>query len=477
MSGNNKGYQFTITNGVVSSVYELKNGRLKRESIDADETWSVNGGDVIKTEYEHGRSEITTYSDLDGDGIYTKVSKSYANIDNSSVNSQYQYVGSSHAHSSGYQFNLINGVVSQVYEVENGYKKIEHVSVNEAWTTDGSNFTKTEYEHGVVEQSVYTDNDGDGLYTRVSKTYLNGDGTLVSSSTYSRYGDDSDNHWNGSNSDDYYYGSSGNDSMSGGDGDDDLVGGDGDDLLTGGYGDDSLISGYGNDHLNGGDGNDYLYSGDGDDLVDAGAGDDIIVGGDGAGNDKYHGGLGVDTVKYTSAKAGITVDLLKGCANSSVGGDLAGVGVDTLDGIENVIAGNYDDLIKGNNQSNILTGGLGSDSLYGGLDRVRDIFNFDDVAESVRGLSRDKVFNFSSKIDDIDLFDIDANSLVSGNQSFIFNNQTAKSNAIWYRVADVDGNKFTKDVVVYGDINGDLTADFEIGLVGVTSLNIADFIL
>ena len=477
MSGYNKGYQFTIVNGAISSVYEIKNGRLKQEKISSDESWSLSGSDVIKTEYEHGRSEITTYSDLDGDGIYTKVSKSYLSSESGSVNVINSGSFNTYApYAKGYQFTVTNGVVSQVYEVKNGYAKLEHVGANETWTVNDSTFVKTEYEHGVVEQSIYSDNDGDGIYSRVSKTYLNNNGVVSSSLINEKHGDDSDNHWNGDDSDNYYFGSAGNDSLSGGRGNDDLVGGDGDDILLGGFGSDSLISGDGNDDLNGGEGNDYLYSGSGDDVVDAGSGDDVIVGGDGAGNDRYLGGLGTDTVKYSSAKAAITVDLSKNVATSLAGKDYACIGTDYLEGIENVIAGDYSDVIKGNSTANILTGGLGADSLYGGLDRVRDVFNFDNVADST-SKSRDKIYNFLSGTDDLDLTDIDANNSISENQNFTFNYQTAKANAVWYKSAEVDGFKATKDIIVYGDVNGDSLADFEIGLVGITSLNVADFIL
>ena len=76
MSNNaSKAYQFNIVNGVVVSVSEVKNGRTKLERMERDESWSVQDGNVIKTEMEHGRLETTTFSDVDGDGLFVKVSK------------------------------------------------------------------------------------------------------------------------------------------------------------------------------------------------------------------------------------------------------------------------------------------------------------------------------------------------------------------------------------------------------------------
>jgi Ca2+-binding RTX toxin-like protein len=151
-------------------------------------------------------------------------------------------------------------------------------------------------------------------------------------------------------------------------GNDTVTGSNAADTLFGGLGNDALTGGLGNDSLNGGAGDDNLYAGTGDDTVSGGEGNDLIVGGDGAGNDKYDGGSGIDTVKYTSARAGISVNLSSGTATSlsSATPDSAGIGNDTLSGIENVIGGNYADAIVGSSAANVLEGGDGNDVLNGG---------------------------------------------------------------------------------------------------------------
>ncbi len=82
-----------------------------------------------------------------------------------------------------------------------------------------------------------------------------------------------------------------------------------------------------------------------------------------------------------------------------------------------------------------------------------------------------------SQQDRISLSGIDADSKVAGDQAFQFNGTTAKANALWYRQADVDGDKKANDLIVYADVNGDAKADFEVGLVGVVKLVQADFVL
>ena len=162
-------------------------------------------------------------------------------------------------------------------------------------------------------------------------------------------------------------GGAGNDIISAGSDADTVTAGTGDDSVSGGEGADDLTGGIGADTLDGGAGDDVLYSGDGNDNVAAGEGADLIIGGDGAGDDTYDGGTGADTVKYTSAVASITVNLVIGTAASTSGNDAAGIGTDKLTNIENVIAGNYADSLVGSTEANVITGSAGNDSIDGGL--------------------------------------------------------------------------------------------------------------
>lgn len=131
--------------------------------------------------------------------------------------------------------------------------------------------------------------------------------------------------------------------------------------------DDEIITRSGNDNLSGGAGDDLLQSGGGNDTVAAGDGDDLIIGGDGAGNDRYDGGNGTDTVKYTSALAGITVNLARGSVSSTAGNDAAGIGIDKLKSVENVIAGDFADTLLGSKLANVIDGGAGNDTIDGGM--------------------------------------------------------------------------------------------------------------
>lgn len=116
----------------------------------------------------------------------------------------------------------------------------------------------------------------------------------------------------------------------------------------------------GDDRLVGLDGSDTLAAGDGDDDIVAGGGDDRVIAGDGAGDDTYHGGDGVDTLVFTSATKPVRVNLAKGTAAGAT------IGRDRLDGFENVIGGRGNDTIHGDAGKNLLDGHWGKDRLAGG---------------------------------------------------------------------------------------------------------------
>ena len=139
-----------------------------------------------------------------------------------------------------------------------------------------------------------------------------------------------------------------------------IDGGGGDDTIIGGNLGDSLAGGTGDDLLVGGGGGDTLNGGSGDDVVFGGSGNDLLIGGSGNGNDSYDGGEGVDTIQYTSAVSGITVDLGSGTAS---GDDIDD---DILSTIEHVIGGEGDDILIGAGGDETLEGGGGKDTLIGG---------------------------------------------------------------------------------------------------------------
>jgi Ca2+-binding RTX toxin-like protein len=329
-------------------------------------------------------------------------------------------------------------------------------------------------------------------------------------------------------------GALGNDTLEGNAGNDRLDGGDGNDVLTGGVGADVLIGGAGIDtasyagstggvnvnlatglgasadaggdtltgieNLNGGIGNDWLR-GDinanaltgnagsdtlegnaGNDRLDGGDGNDVLTGG--AGADVLIGGAGIDTANYATSGGGVNVNLATG-----LGGAFEASG-DTLTGIENVIGSGGNDWLRGDGGANTLTGNAGNDTLEGnaGNDLLiggarkdtltggagADRFGYAAIGDSTVGAAADTIADFShAQGDRIDLASIDANSVVAGNQAFSF----IGAAAFGHHAGELRFDIVSGVTSVYGDVNGDGAADFQIRLSGAVPLVAADFVL
>ena len=136
-----------------------------------------------------------------------------------------------------------------------------------------------------------------------------------------------------------------------------------------------------------------------------------------------------------------------------------------VDKIANVIGGAYNDQLSGDNGVNIITGGGGADTLTG-LGGA-DTFVYTSVLDSTLTAS-DTIMDFQNGIDVIDLSQIDANTQVSGDQSFTF---------ITGAFTNVAGQLHYVNGVVSGDVDGDGVADFQITLANKPLLNAGDFVL
>jgi Ca2+-binding RTX toxin-like protein len=107
--------------------------------------------------------------------------------------------------------------------------------------------------------------------------------------------------------------------------------------------------------LNGDDGDDSLVGGVGADVLNGGEGNDNLTGG--GGSDVFNGGGGFDTLNATGAGA-VIVDLAAGTI--SIGGTAS-----TVSGVEAVIGGTANDVMRGDAGANTLNGGAGNDVLTG----------------------------------------------------------------------------------------------------------------
>ncbi len=274
-------------------------------------------------------------------------------------------------------------------------------------------------------------------------------------------------------------------SVSGGNGDNSIVGTGGNDTLFGGAGGSS-----GNDILNGGLGDDVLLfqsQGQVDQFI-GGAGYDIVRATEnnsriyiGTGNTANGVVSGVEEIN-SGGFTGVAIEgqsqyLANGWGNQTI--DLTGItivgdiiiegsfGNDTITGTAGA------DIINGKSGNDVLRGGAGRDALSGSSGS--DIFDFDLITDSTT-VNADSILDFVTGSDRLDLRTIDADSVVNLDQAFSFIGQTAFSGASGQ--LRYDATTTAGVTSIFGDIDGDMIADFRIDLAGTySSLAATDFFL
>jgi Ca2+-binding RTX toxin-like protein len=139
-----------------------------------------------------------------------------------------------------------------------------------------------------------------------------------------------------------------------------------------------------------------------------------------------------------------------------------GIGNDLLWG------GNHNDQLHGQDGKDLLAGGRGRDVMTGGLGADR--FDYDSLADSRRGSERDTIIDFHhAERDRIDLRGVDADLRLAGDQAFHFIGERAFTGQA--------GELRCNNGFVQADVNGDRVADLEIRVLGLDSLEQADFLL
>ena len=199
---------------------------------------------------------------------------------------------------------------------------------------------------------------------------------------------------------------------------------------------------------------------------------DFLIGNDqnnvfrgGIGKDFLDGKEGSDWAAYSGNRFAPIRVALNGAEDATV--YEGGHAQDTIRNIENILGTFRDDVLIGDDKSNILDGYMGQDTFTGGGEADHFVFR-------VRGKG-DLINDFSSSEND----KIDVSLLLHQNRSLDFENgildfseTTPKAYSIWYEASENEN-----DIVVKADMDGDKTEEFSVILTGVTSLAADDFIL
>jgi Ca2+-binding RTX toxin-like protein len=150
-------------------------------------------------------------------------------------------------------------------------------------------------------------------------------------------------------------------------------------------------------------GADMIFGFNGDDIIFGLGGDDVILGGRGA--DTLNGGSGTDMVRYTDSLTGVNVFLT---TNQGFGGTAEG---DTYIGIESVMGSQQDDFLVGNDEHNVLSGLVGTDTLKGG--GGADHLFGESGNDTLKGGGGADVLFGGTGIDTVDYFDSPAAVVIS----------------------------------------------------------------
>jgi len=289
-----------------------------------------------------------------------------------------------------------------------------------------------------------------------------------------------------------------------------LDGGDGDDVIIATPQDDTIYGGDGNDVIRGGGlmsnlnfeqmGRDTIYGGDGNDDVLTGLEGGSVFAGNGndtvvvtptrvgpTGTVTVDGGAGTDTLVVNSVP-GYGVSLAISGFETITLGDArytltlgAGGSTVTLPDRNDVVFGGADqdvvslaggiDVAHGGDGDDVLSGGANGDTLLGdaGADRLlggsevdvllggagADVFVFTAVTDSLPNAG-DRIWDFDSAVDQIDLTGIDADVVTTGNQAFTlvsaFTGQAGQAKFVY---DSPSGTTF-----FLGDVDGDGRDDF-----------------
>ena len=150
--------------------------------------------------------------------------------------------------------------------------------------------------------------------------------------------------------------------------------------------------------------------------------------------------------------------------------DNAGASLDNVRLSTRSAAAQSNDVLVGGDGADTLEGGGGADLLTGGAGA--DLFRFQD-GDSGLGSASDRILDFVSGEDRIDLSALDAHTAVVGDQAFVYVGEAAFSASAGELRQRSDGT----DTVIEADVDGDGVADLEILLSGALQLTASDFLL
>lgn len=184
-----KGYQFGMAaDGTVTAVYEVKNGRVKHERMDRNESWSSNGQEVTKVETGFGKIETSVFTDADQNGTYQKTfDLEVITGQNPRSLETFKFLLSGTSAATGGAVLETDSITGMLELGRRGWKS-EFMASNESLAvvqvgTDHLIIKTETRRDGSLDFSIFRDDDNDGLWTEIAEghtldAYVTPDGTV-----------------------------------------------------------------------------------------------------------------------------------------------------------------------------------------------------------------------------------------------------------------------------------------------------------
>lgn len=167
-----KEYLFTIEDGAVTGFFEVE-----PESISSNDSFVIEGDNIVLTTETSDGTKTTVFSDPDGDGLYTVLS--YTEDEDEEDEDDDDDEDDDHHHNSGhhhksFKFDIVDGEVTAVYVYDHGVWKLKPIDDDgsEIYTVEGTEVILTETKPFGTEITHYTDSNGDGIYFRTAEEWI-----------------------------------------------------------------------------------------------------------------------------------------------------------------------------------------------------------------------------------------------------------------------------------------------------------------
>lgn len=169
LSSSDKEYLFTIEGDAVTAYFEVE-----PESIGSNDSFVIDGDQIILTKETSDGTRTTVFSDPDGDGFYAIASNTDEDDDDEDDDDDDHHdSGHGHGHKS-FKFDIADGAVIAVYELDDGVWELKPIDDDgsETYTMEGDAVIHTETKPFGSEITRYEDSDGDGIYFRTAEEWI-----------------------------------------------------------------------------------------------------------------------------------------------------------------------------------------------------------------------------------------------------------------------------------------------------------------